>query len=82
MHGPHRRRKTELPPTLALTAVLALWPAAASPRALELVEQHLDANLMGASSLAVSPDGRYVYAGGHRTVVFERDGARQLACGR
>ncbi len=60
---------------LILGAALSLCPNAAWPRTLEFVEQHLDVNLSGARTLAISPDGSHVYVGGSWTLAFERDSA-------
>ncbi len=67
------QRKIGRPGAVALTVALMLCPSAASARTLDFVEQQVDVSLLGASALAISEDGRHVYAGASRTVVFERD---------
>ncbi len=67
--------RPELAVLLAWTAAILLCPGSALARHLEFVEQQVDADLALARSLTISHDGRYLYVGGYRTAVLERDSA-------
>ncbi|MCP5111549.1 MAG: lactonase family protein, partial [bacterium] len=76
MNHPHRYHQLKLSGLLlAWTAAAALFPDPAAPRVLEFVQQQLDTSLLRARALAVSEDGKHVYVGGSKTLIFERDEA-------